>query len=452
MSDIKYNMPGPFVSSDYEFPYIWVIVGGILSFAVSFGMGANNVSNAIGTSVGSGAISRRTGLILAAIFEFLGTCLLGGKVTDTLKTAIISPVHFYGHQELFAYGMIATMIASVIWLFFATHYGLPISATQTIIGGIIGFAIIEHRMDVLELREISFIVGSWFLSPIIGTLISSSLYYSIYKLVLEKGELNRIIIPIYYSATFTLLLGMIVSSRGAPHLPLNIPFEIIPVISFFIILFVVWWKRPYLKPNLFSSETNDAEHGVPPSKKERTRESLPSKDNPNEQPFKFLMVTSAAFMAFAHGSNDVSNAAAPFVPVIEMYRVGYIHCKSSVPLVVLVGCGIGIVLGLFILGYKTLETVGEKITKITFSKGYAAQISAAGTIVVASFWSIPISTTAILIGSIVGVGFIGENGSLNFNAVDKQVLFNIVSGWFWTLIVGVLGTPVFYLVIRLIVD
>jgi len=160
------------------------------------------------------------------------------------------------------------------------------------------------------------------------------------------------------------------------------------------------------------------------------------------------MMISAAFVAFAHGSNDVSNAAGPYAAIVEYYQTGKISADGSIPISVIIGCGVGIVLGLFILGYKTLETVGEKITKLTFTKGFAAQLSGATTILFASTLSLPISTTAILIGGIVGVGVVGDESGTG--GVDKQVLLKIVSGWVLTVVVGLLGTPLVYVVINLL--
>jgi len=454
--------------------HFFIYAGGVASFAVAFGMGANNVSNAIGTSVGSGAISRKTGLILAGIFEFLGTILMGGMVTETLKSAIISPEHFSPNQQYFAIGMFSTMVMALIWLFIATHYALPISATQTIIGGILGFSIVEQKLMDLNHTEIFVIILSWFLSPIIGALVAAGLYYSVYKLVLEKGECSKFAVPFYYGMTIAILIGFIIQSKSKA---LNIPedYVIMIIACIFMISFVsVYWKRPTssytlpttisnFKNNEFKEETNtdmvkEISHsgelkissgvlrGPPSPKKIRVRDT-PVKENPNETPFKFLMIFSAAFVAFAHGSNDVSNAAAPYAAIVEYYRYGKISYNSTIPPAVIIECGIGIVVGLFVLGYKTLETVGEKITKLTFSKGYAAQMSAASTILLASILSLPISTTAILIGSIVGVGLIGDESG---NAIDKQVLYNIVSGWFLTVIVGLIGTPIIYILIKLL--
>jgi PiT family inorganic phosphate transporter len=426
----------------------FIYAGGVASFAVAFGMGANNVSNAIGTSVGSGAISRKTGLILAGICEFLGTVLMGGMVTETLKSAIIAPEHFLPTQQYFAIGMFSTMIMALVWLLIATHYALPISATQTIIGGIIGFSIVELKWMELNHSVIFVIVISWFLSPIIGALVAAGLYYSVYKLVLEKGECSKFAVPFYYGMTIAILVGFIIQSNSKT---LNIPedYVILIIACIFMISFVfVYWKKPTssytlpttipnFKNNEFKEETNmDIAKDIPVKEQ-----------NPNETPFKFLMIFSAAFVAFAHGSNDVSNAAAPYAAMVEFYRYGQIRDDSAIPSAVIIECGVGIVVGMFVLGYKTLETVGEKITKLTFSKGYAAQMSAASTILLASILSLPISTTAILIGSIVGVGLIGDESG---NAVDKQVLYNIVSGWFLTVIVGLLGTPVIFLLIKLL--
>jgi len=451
----------------------FIYAGGLASFAVAFGMGANNVSNAIGTSVGSGAISRRTGLIMAGVCEFLGTILMGGMVTETLKSAIISPEHFIPDQQYFAIGMFSTMVMALIWLLIATHYALPISATQTIIGGIIGFSIVEKKIMDLNHTEIFVIVLSWFLSPVIGALVAAGLYYSVYKFVLEKGECSKFAVPFYYGMTIAVLIGFIIQSNKKV-LNIQEDYVLLIIACIFMITFVfVFWKRPVpsytlpttisnFKNNEFKEETNmDTEfphsgelkissgvlRGPPSPKKIRVRDIPVVKDNPNETPFKFLMIFSAAFVAFAHGSNDVSNAAAPYAAMVEYYRYGEISFHSAIPPAVTIECGVGIVVGLFVLGYKTLETVGEKITKLTFSKGYAAQMSAAATILLASILSLPISTTAILIGSIVGVGLIGDESG---NSIDKQVLYNIVSGWFLTVIVGLLGTPVIFLLIKLL--
>jgi PiT family inorganic phosphate transporter len=339
------------------------------------------------------------------------------------------------------------MITALIWLLIATHYALPISATQTIIGGIIGFSIVEQKLGDLNHTEIFVIVLSWFLSPVIGGLVAAGLYYSVYKIVLEKGECSKFAVPFYYGMTIAILIGFIIQSNSKK---LNIPedYVILIIASIFVISFVfVFWKRPVSSYTLPTTISNFKNNEFKEETNMDTGKDTPVKESLNETPFKFLMIFSAAFVAFAHGSNDVSNAAAPYAAMVEYYRYGKISDKSAIPSAVIIECGVGIVVGMFVLGYKTLETVGEKITKLTFSKGYAAQMSAASTILLASILSLPISTTAILIGSIVGVGLIGDESG---NAVDKIVLFNIISGWFLTVIVGLLGTPVIYIIIKLL--
>eukprot|EP01124_Arcella_intermedia_P017991 TRINITY_DN2496_c0_g1_i2.p1 TRINITY_DN2496_c0_g1~~TRINITY_DN2496_c0_g1_i2.p1 ORF type:complete len:403 (-),score=72.03 TRINITY_DN2496_c0_g1_i2:8-1216(-) len=400
-------------------------------------MGANNVSNAIGTSVGSGAVSVRNGLILAAIFEFLGTSLMGGMVTGTLKTAIISPLHFAANPEYFALGMFSTMCTAVVWILLATHYALPISATQTIIGGIVGFAIVENSFQHVNHSALALIVLSWFLSPIVGALFSYALYYTIHKLVLEKGELHKLIIPAYYGATFSILIGFILySNMKTFNYSLNFVLFCVILLFGVISLFVTYTRTSTSWYGLATRSAVDPEQ----LKKADAGES--------ELPFKILMVVSAAFVAFAHGSNDVSNAAAPFAAMVEFKNFGEISTSTDrVPYSVILGCGVGIVVGLLALGYKTLATVGEKITKLTYSKGYAAQVCGAFTILLASSLSMPISTTAILIGGIVGAGLVGEEGG---KALDKEVLLKIVGGWVVTVLVGLIGTPIIYLVLKAI--
>jgi len=461
-------------------PDFFLIAGGVSAFAVAFGMGANNVSNAIGTSVGSGAMSIRVGLILAGIFEFLGTTLMGGMVTATLKSYIISPIHFQDQEELFVLGMFSTMVVALIWILIATHYGLPISATQTIIGGIVGFALVERKFDYLNHRTLATIVISWFLSPVLGAIFSYLLYYSIYRLILEKGECSRFIVPAYYGATFTILIGFTLQSNLVTlGLSYNLLYVCLSVI-FLVVSLGTLWLRPTavlqtpLGIGTYKDDLDDVENsgrdfetrkevtlngsakmyvrqvanpnGPPSPKKVWKEKSIDPQKEANEAPFKFLMMISAAFVAFAHGSNDVSNAAGPYAAIVEYYQNGKISTDGSIPISVIVGCGIGIVLGLFILGYKTLETVGEKITKLTFTKGFAAQLSGATTILFASAMSLPISTTAILIGGIVGVGVVGDDSGTS--GVDKQVLLKIVSGWVLTVVVGLLGTPLVYVVIQ----
>jgi len=452
-----------------------------VAFTVAFGMGANNVSRVIGPSVGSAAISLRVGLIVSVIVEFLGTVLMGGMVSGTLKSSIISPIHFEGNMDNFAIGMFATMVTAVVWILVATHYALPISATQTIIGGIVGFAVVDQKYYYLNTQTIGIILLSWFLSPLVGAMLAYAVYYSIYKLALEKGEYSRIVVPAYYGITFTILFGFILhANKHTLALSQNLLVVSLVVIFVVTVLTMSWLRSngiSHLQSSIVSPGTHKEDpESIEPGRESRKETSLngtgknsyvrtPSQSNPpspkknhkeksletqkesNETPFKFLMVVSAAFVAFAHGSNDVSNAAGPYAAIVELHQTGTILPGGSVPSSVVVGCGVGIVLGLFILGYKTLETVGEKITKLTFTKGYSAQLSGAFTILLASTFSLPISTTAILVGGIVGVGLVGDDSGA---AIDKVVLFRIVRGWIVTVLVGLIGTHIIYGLCKLI--
>eukprot|EP01130_Rhizamoeba_saxonica_P005937 TRINITY_DN2355_c0_g1_i1.p2 TRINITY_DN2355_c0_g1~~TRINITY_DN2355_c0_g1_i1.p2 ORF type:complete len:370 (-),score=70.44 TRINITY_DN2355_c0_g1_i1:2472-3581(-) len=366
---------------------------------------------------------------------------MGGLVSSTLKSSIVPPSSFSGMEALFSLGMFSCIITSALWLGLATYAKLPVSTTQTIIGAIIGFASLELGFESINMSTILNIGLSWIISPVLGGVISFVLYLYISKIILSGYTLERscILYPINSGLTFSALISSILlGNRSALGIPIYA--IIIAIAGFGLLAGVVSYifMSKYLLPTL-EVDVEDAE-GI---------------DNTRiiEEKYKYLMIISSIFVAFAHGSNDVANAIGPLSVIIEYATTGTVSDTTSMPWYVIAGGGIGIVIGLAILGYRVMETIGEKITKLTYTRGYAAQFGAALTVLFATSLGLPISTTSVLVGSVAGTGLVKDTHSEESvgGGVQVKMLLKIVGGWIMTVVIGYSLTVVIYFSLKLII-
>eukprot|EP01125_Pyxidicula_operculata_P002871 TRINITY_DN1271_c0_g2_i4.p1 TRINITY_DN1271_c0_g2~~TRINITY_DN1271_c0_g2_i4.p1 ORF type:complete len:408 (+),score=78.61 TRINITY_DN1271_c0_g2_i4:187-1410(+) len=405
-------------------------------------------------------MSARNAIILASIFEFFGTVLMGGFVSSTLKSSIVSPVNFSDNPDFFATGMLSTMITSMIWVLIASYFGLPVSTTQTIIGGIVGFGVVEKGFAAINDKVIRDILLSWVISPVVGAIVSCALYFVVRETVFNAKLNNNVatngsnnsyttILLTLYSTLTILILGafVLISNQDMTNWG---PYTItgVLIVTGIATAFGSYWMLTTKKKQLISAINLD--------------ETVPDKMGYVDDCFKFLMAVTASFVAFAHGSNDVSNSAGPYAAIVEYMLTGSVTSAGSIPFFVIVGGGVGIVIGCAMFGYNVMETVGKKITKLTFVKGYCAQLGAACTVLFASTLSLPISTTAVLVGSVAGIGFMRSEKAIQnkdsvpnpnqptSNGVDKSMLLKIVLGWILTVFVGFCGTAVTYSIIKVV--
>ena len=403
----------------------------LFSFFMAWGVGANDVANAMGTSVGAGAITIKQAIIIAMIFEFAGAWLAGGEVTSTIRSSIIDveTAGFDERPELLVYGMLSSLLAAGIWRLIASKYGLPVSTTHSIIGAIVGFAAVGISFDSIMWGQIGSIVASWVISPLIAGIISFSLFMTVQHLVLSTDNpfANAKKYVPYYIFLVGFVIAMVTMVKGLRHVGLEITFaqSAAMAIGFGIITMLIGVLMLRRIPEPSSGMMHNQFASV-------------------ESVFAILMIFTACSMAFAHGSNDVANAIGPLAAINSVVRSGGVfETESALPMWILLLGGFGIVSGLAVWGYRVIATIGRNITELTPSRGFAAELAAATTVVIASGTGIPVSTTHTLVGAVLGVGVARGIGALNLSTVGKIFL-----SWIVTLPVGALLSIMFFFILR----
>ncbi|MCE9616280.1 MAG: inorganic phosphate transporter [Lentisphaerae bacterium] len=384
---------------------------------MAWNIGANDVANAFGTSVGSGAVTFRRAIVLAAIFEFAGAFLVGAHVSDTIKGNIIRPELFVDQPLIYAKVMLAALLAASFWLHLATYFGQPVSTTHAIIGAIIGAGIVAGDASDVQWQKMGRIAASWIVSPVCGALLSFVIYYMIRKRVLRSDQpvvSARRAVPVGMAAVVAVMvfsvckdaLPRVLAGRPiAEHWPVvAVPISLVLALVAGVITRVVVHRA-----SVEGLNSKELEYGR------------------IEAWFGRLQIATACYMAFAHGANDVANAIGPIAGVLEALK-GHVGGKAPVPAWVLFFGGAGIVAGLATYGYKVIEAVGRKITEVTPTRGFSAEFGTATTVLVCSLLGLPISTTFVLVGSVMGVGF-----ARGFGAIDLRVVRRIFLSWVITI-------------------
>lgn len=412
-----------------EWGTVFLVMAIIFGGYMAWGIGANDVANAMGTPVGSGAITVKQAIIIAAIFEFAGAFIAGGQVTTTIRKGIIDPSSIAGSPELLVYGMLAALLAAGIWLMIASSRGWPVSTTHTIVGAIVGFAAVGIGVDSVNWGKIGSIVASWLVSPLIGGAIALLLMISIRKLILntekpfEKAKLWG---PVYVFLVGW-IVGLVTLFKGLKHLDLELS-----IVQSLVAATAIGIVLAFIGKLLINRVKVD-----PEADKEHHYASV-------EKVFVPLMLFTAAAMAFAHGSNDVANAIGPLAAVVSIVQSGgEVAQKAELPLWILALGGVGIVIGLSTMGYRVMETIGTKITELTPTRGYCATLAAATTVVLASKTGLPVSTTQIAVGAVMGVGLARGVG-----AIDLRVIGGIVLSWLVTLPAGGILAALFFFLFK----
>lgn len=413
-----------------EYGIVLLALAVIFGLFMAWGIGANDVANAMGTSVGSRAMTIRQAVVVAGIFVFAGAWLAGGEVTQTIRSGMVDSDLLADSPDLLVFGMLAALAAAGTWLMVASYFGWPVSTTHSIIGAIIGFAVVGLGFEVVRWERVGTIAASWILSPMIGGMIAFALFRSVQLLILDtvnplKNAKRWAPLYIFLTAFVTALVTMF---KGLTHVGLNLTTAQSYVLAAVISLVVVAFGMLAIRQLRF--------------------EELPPEENGShfsdvEKVFGVLMVVTGCAMAFALGSNDVANAVGPLAAVVDVIQTGEVDPETLVPMWVLLLGGFGIVFGLFTYGHKVIATVGTGITQLTPSRGYAATAAAAATVVLASGTGLPISTTHTLVGAILGVGL-----ARGIAAIDLRLVRMIFMSWIVTLPAGAILAILFFYVLR----
>jgi len=411
-----------------EAEIVYIVLAAIFGLFMAWGIGANDVANAMATSVGSKALTIKQAILVAAIFEFLGAVLAGGEVTDTVRKGIVDTDLLAGSPKLLVYGMLAALLAAGTWLFIASKNGWPVSTTHSIVGAIVGFAAVGIGVDAVQWAKVGTIVMSWVVSPLIAGFIAYLIYQTVQRLILRQDDplaKAKRYVPVYiFLAAFTITLVTIL--KGLSHVGLTISIRESYLLATVIAISIALLGAVAIRR-------------IEPDKKAEKHQHFYTV----ERVFGILMIVTACGMAFAHGSNDVANAIGPLAAVVSVAQNGVITAKAGLPIWVLMLGGAGIVVGLATYGRHVIATVGKKITQLTPSRGFAAELAAATTIVIASGTGIPISTTHTLVGAVLGVGL-----ARGIEAIDLRVVARILVSWVVTIPAGAFLAIVFFFIFK----
>ena len=405
----------------------------LLSFAViaciymACNIGANDVANAMGTSVGSKALTFKQAIMIAAVAEFIGAFFVGGHVSDTIRKGMLDPTIFEAVPYHLVYGMISALLAAALWLHIASYLGWPVSTTHSIVGGVVGFGIIAGGMDVISWGKIGQVVLSWVVSPVMGGLVAFLVFKFINKNVFSKRTplaYAKNLLPYMVFVVFVILTNAMVY-KGLKNLHLDLSFINSLVLSLLVgsLAFVI---TKFLAKKIPYNASWD----------------LQKQFHETENVFKYLQILTAFYVAFAHGSNDVANAVGPLAAVVAILKDGQVNMQVVMPTWILAMGGGFIVFGLLIWGAKVMATIGEKITELTPSRGFAATFGAATVVLICSKMGLPISTTHTLVGSVIGVGLARGLATLNFDII-KMIAISWISTIPFTAIISMLCYKIF---------
>jgi PiT family inorganic phosphate transporter len=411
---------------DYGTTYLVLAV--VFGLFMAWGIGANDVANAMATSVGSKAITIKQAILIAAVFEFAGAVLAGGQVTSTIRKGIVDVSDLGATPDILVLGMLAALLAAGTWLLIASNRGWPVSTTHSIVGSIVGFAIVGIGFDAVQWGKVGTIVMSWVTSPLLAAIFSFLIFRSVQKLILETDaplDNAKKYVP-FYIFFVGFIIAMVTIVKGLKHIGLEIKGMDAIYIATAVGIIVMLLGKYLISRLKFEASDNIDFHYTNV-----------------EKIFSVLMLLTACAMAFAHGSNDVANAIGPLAAVASIVDSGELSQKSALPIWILFVGGIGIVLGLAMYGRKVIETVGTKITELTPSRGFCCEVSAATTVVIASGIGMPISTTHTLVGAVLGVGM-----ARGISALNLGVIRSIFMSWVITLPIGAGLAIVFFFLLK----
>ena len=370
-------------------------------------IGANDVANAMGTSVGSKSLTFRQAVLIAAVAEFAGALFVGGHVSDTVRKGMVDPNLFADMPMHLVYGMISALVAASIWLHIASSLGWPVSTTHSIVGAVVGFGVIAGGAEAVNWGKVGFVVMSWVVSPVMGGLVAYGVFRFLTVKIFDQRnpvEESKKWVPLMVFVVFVILANAMVY-KGLKNLKLDMGFQNALIVALMVgaVAFVI---AKFLVNKV----------------KEVSPDDINQQFASTEYIFKFLQVITAFYVAFAHGANDVANAVGPLAAVVSILKSGSVEMKVQMPLWILAMGGTCIVFGLLIWGTRVMETIGKKITEITPSRGFSAEFAAATVVLICSKMGLPISTTHTLVGSVIGVGLARGLASLNLAIIKKIVV------------------------------
>jgi len=371
------------------------VIGGYMAMNI----GANDVANNVGPAVGSGALTLTTAIIIAAIFEAGGAIIAGGEVVSTIKKGIIDPGML--DTDSFIWLMIAALLAGALWLNMATAIGAPVSTTHSIVGGVLGAGIAAGGMDIANWATMGKIAASWVISPLLGGIIAATFLYMIKRTITYKKDMigaAKKVVPFLVALmamafiTYLILKGL--KKVWKPGL------ETAALTSFIISIVIYIYVKPLIA---------------------KAADLLSNDKVSINNLFTMPLIFSAALLSFAHGANDVANSIGPLAAINDAILQGGVHAKAAIPLWIMIIGALGIAIGLALYGPKLIRTVGSEITELNQMRAFSIAMAASITVIIASQFGLPVSSTHIAVGAIFGVGFLREALKTNYAKIIEDI-------------------------------
>lgn len=458
----------------------------LAGFYMAWNIGANDVSNAMGTSVGSGALTLFKAVIIAGILEFCGAFFLGGNVSKTMQQGIVNPDIFANCPHLLLYGMLSALLSTALWLQVASYFGWPVSTTHAIVGALLGFGAVVGGVHAVHWSEVGRIALSWVISPALSGLFAFLIFSTLQRKILfamNPIHATRRMIPVLvFIVLFVFTLSVLFNGLGSFHIYLT-NLETLGIgcgvgLIGGLIAYFALKQMHFPQTQLVSANTSQQVFSLNKAARHLKRVKLTSKgerrdeiarilrdvdtyaeevrEHSNlytassdyrivEKMFAALQILSASYVAFAHGANDVANAIGPVAATLDIIKHGGLTLTSHVPPWLLAMGGAGIVVGLATWGWRVMETIGRKITELTPTRGFSAEFGAAITILFASKFGLPISTTHCIVGAVLGVGL-----ARGISALNLRTLRDIVLSWVITIPSSAIVCIIIFYMIRAI--
>jgi len=399
-----------------------LILGYVVGFYMSWNIGANDVANSMASAVGAKAITIRQAVFIAGILNCVGATFIGAQVTNTIRKGIVS-TEVLSDPHLALIGAFSALLAAALWVSFATWKSLPVSTTHSIVGAMIGFGIMAGGFSVINWGILGAVVASWVISPIFSLIISWSMFKIIVKFILRKKDALRWALklsPVFIGLTvFVVVLSFLFKTPLGKTLSLSTPAAVI--IATIVAALIGLLGQSLLK------------------------RFVPHDDRGTEEVFRKIQIGTSCYVALAQGANDVANAIGPLAVIYFLVKTGSVGAQVPVPIFLLLFGGIGIACGIGMAGHRVMDTIGNKITTLTNTRGFAVDFAAATTVLIASKMGLPVSTTHAAVGGVIGVGL-----ARGIEAVNFRILFKIVLYWILTVPAAALTSMVVFKILEII--
>lgn len=400
-----------------------LVFGYVVGFYMSWNIGANDVANSMASAVGAKAITIRQAIFIAGILNCVGATFIGAQVTNTIRKGIVS-TDVLSDPHLALIGAFSALLAAALWVSFATWKSLPVSTTHSIVGAMIGFGIMAGGFAVINWGKLGAVVASWVISPFFSLIISWSMFKIIVKFVLRKRNALRwalILSPLFIGLTvFVVVLSFLFKTPLGKTLSLGTPVAVAIAAILATLIGLIGQRL--------------------------LRRFVPKDENGTEEVFRKIQIGTSCYVALAQGANDVANAIGPLAVIYFLVKTGTVGAKVPVPIFLLLFGGIGIACGIGMAGHRVMDTIGNKITTLTNTRGFAVDFAAATTVLIASKMGLPVSTTHAAVGGVMGVGL-----ARGIEAVNFRILFKIVLYWILTVPAAALTSMVMFKILEIIV-